>query len=343
MTRLLKTISTLTLAISLQAGVAGAASVTKDLSFSKTTGLFGGSSSGFGFSAKGSQDIGIGTLYYDAGANSGTVTAANNSEITANYDEVLSFGDAADAKINLSLAGADDEIVIPSPFNGLPPLVIPVPNSSFSTEFGAGVEVGVKNLFGLTDWAFIDEGARLNAAGASFGNFALSMTGTDRDQLTGVGPDLLVVSLTANADVKQTSTLTYGNLIGKVQATHSSGETRTASFDFASNTMLGLDLQLAGDWDLDLIGVDIMNTFSSRFSLIVRGEACAFGQCGDLDIAEVTFANISPFTIDFSAKNLDIGGIKVLAAPTAVPLPAGMPLILLGLGTLAALRSRRKS
>ena len=336
MKRFVTTFPTLAVAIGLLSGAADAASVTRNINFEKETGLFGGSSSGFGFSESGRTDIGIGTLFYDVGANTGTVDAYNYSRITANYDEVLSFGDAADAKIGLSLDGADRV------FQPFPPLPgINLPNSGFSTSFGAGVEVGVEDLFGLVDWSFIDAGARVEASAGSFGNFQLSMTGTDRDTLAGVGPDLVVVSLTANADVKQTSTLTFGNLIGNVRATHSSGETREARFDFATSTLLGLDLQKEGFWDLDLIGVDILNTFRSSFSLIVKGEACAFFECGSLDVAEVTFANISPFSIDFAAKNVDIGGITVLGAPVpAVPLPAGLPLMLAGLGSLVLVRRR---
>ena len=331
----MKSIFTISAAIALTAGLhistVDAATVTSNLNFSKSAGLFGGSSSGAGFSSKGSSNIGIGTLYYDVGANTGTVNAYNRSKVTASYQEMMSFEDAANASIKLSVSGQNTPLL---------------PNSGFSTSFGAGAEVGVRNLFGVLDWAFIDEGARLNASKTSSSVTATTLSGSDRDTLTGVGPDIALASLTANADVKQSSSLIFGNLFGKVQATHSSGEVRTAAFDFATSTLLGLNLQKAGLWDLDLIGVDIANTFSSRFSMVVNGEACLLGNCGSLDVAEVTFANIKPFSINFASKNVDIGGITVKAAPipvTPVPLPGGLPLMAAGMGAFWVVRWARRT
>ena len=306
------------------------------LSYSASQSLFGGAST-FSLGTSGTVNLGLGSLDYDIGVSSGTVDASVRAALSADFSRNVALADASSTSFKLNLDA-------PSTGSGL----------SFRTSFGAGVEVNA-SLFNTFDFNLIDEGARLDLSetntsflGRRQNPFGDSISDTENDSLVGVGPDNIFLTLNATGNVEQTSTLDVDGLTGILRATHSSGVVRQASFDFTDMTTLNLDLSLDGTWDLSILNAGVDNSFSSEFDFFVRGAAGAFGQTLSLDTPRIGFADVNPFALNFGTLNRSLGSI-VVTAPVVeppvdvVPLPAGMPLLLAGVGGFALLRRRKRA
>jgi hypothetical protein len=159
---------------------------------------------------------------------------------------------------------------------------------------------------------------------------------------------------------------------GTILATHESGVMRTSSFSLRNDPLKMLDLSLAGEWKLDLLNLDLLNSFDSATGLAAGYElGLAFGElfggCGDystdddnagfLDLPAVCGADTGvsdvtsqlnlldpkPFMLDWGKRDASLGRVTVNAPQIeAVPLPAGLPLLGAGLLAFAGLRRAQK-
>lgn len=322
-----------------------AATVNANLSYSDTAGLFGSS---LGFDESTSFGVGIGRVDFGARASSGDVNAQSSFSLSATFERDLSLQDAATASVGLSFSNLQ---------------------SSFDTFMGATAGAGVdfNNIpvplapdinpprISLGEVGYsIQTDASLNGFG--------SVSDRTNEPITGFGiPTYPGVSLQAELtlDGSQTSTLSIDDLFGVVQATHEGGSVFTDAFSLRNDATSILDLSLSGDWALELVGVGIANSFDSSLGLAASariGYAVGFN-CGDFSTnsdngfgcvidngsvassPQLTLIDPTPFGLDFGLKNVDLGLVSV--APAPVPLPAGMALMLGGLGAFGL--ARRKS
>lgn len=335
--------------------------------FSGSAGI-GNNSSTFQFSASTS-------------ASSGTVDSDATIGLNLNFESQVAASDAGNVGVGLSFGslvasfdtalGAaatvggtirtpSGNVTIPVPF--FPDTVIPVSSTSVP--------------FSLIDEDYLLDAERTDTS-LSFGQV---LTATDAVALTGAEtPRIPIATPTASAtlNVTQSSDLTLTEVTGTLKATNAvTGAMVTEAFSFAGGALdFGLDLSEAGFWDLELIDLALGSSFGSNFGLSTTLTAGVAVEVTDpLGIFEVgcgdpstdagngilcffdegisqTFPNpplnllpIDAFTLNFNQiDSLSAGRIEVLAAPSAVPLPAGVFLMLGGLGAFGAVGARRKA
>jgi len=337
-------------------GAVSAATSSAAFSFVKNDTALGGGTS-FGFDTGSSLDVVIGTVDFGAEASAGDVDASTSFEIDAQYQTLVDLADAATTRIGLALdklSFAYDTFVGAAATAGVNfgRIQIPIP-------FAPDIDVNPPRI------AVIDQDYTLTTArsGSSLGT---RLDGSANTDIAGVGPNtgfgiLLQTQLTLDASKATSFALT--EIDGLVRATHSSGATREGAFNiFSTMDSVGLDLSLAGVWDLDLVGVRVRNRFDSSLGLAVSARV-GFGagfNCGDLTTdgdngfgciadtgtvatsPQLTLIDPAPFEINFGTRAADIGGLTVLAPPPppVIPVPASLPLLAAGIGALAFWRRR---
>lgn len=326
-----------------------AASITADLSFSASDDLF---INGGGFNESANLDVGIAVVDFGARASTGDVNADVDARITASYKSKFKLNDAGAAAVNISASNV---------------------RSAFDTFVGATAGVGVDfdpiniNMpFPVPDIdinpgriALAEVGYGIETSGARNGFGAVSDTGNE--PITGFGiPTVPLISTQAEItlDGSQQSTLDVDDIFGIVQATHESGKVVTDAFSIINDSVGLMNLDLTGTWDLELVGIGIANTFDSALGLAAsarigfaagvncgdfttdadNGFGCIFDTGSRATSPQLTLIDPSPFGLDFGLKNVNLGAVDV------VPLPAGLGLMLSGLGVMGfAARRKRKA
>lgn len=318
-----------------------AASISADLSFSASDDLF---VNGGGFDESANINLGFATVDFGARASTGNVNADVEAKITANYKERLQKSESGAAEVDLSASNV---------------------RSAFDTFVGATAGVGVN--FGRIDFGPInvnpprisigEVGYGIETEGSRNGFGAVSDTGNE--PITGFGvPTIPGVSVQAEVtlDGSQQSELSVDDIFGIVRATHSSGAIFTDAFSILSDARSVLDLSMNGVWDLELVGIGIANTWDSALGLAASGRlgfAVGFN-CGNFDedgdngfgcvydtgakitSPQLSLINPDPFALDFGFKTVNLGQVEV------VPLPAGLGLLLSGLGVFGYASRRRQ-
>lgn len=331
-------------------GAVGAATVTiaTDLSYAKdNSGLYGSGATGFNQST--SFSVGIATVGFGAKASSGDVDARADLKLTASYEDTLSFDQAAASSVALSLSNLAYR---------------------FSTFVGATATASVNfgSFLGINPPPFniIDEGYDLTTSASRTAGLGTSVSDTGNTPIAGVGvPTTPGISLQAEVtlDASQQSTFFIDNLVGMVQATHSGGTVRTDAFALTTDGLGLMDLSIAGDWALSLVGVGLLNRFDTALGLAASariGAAVGFG-CGDFSddddngflcagdtgavatSPQLSLIDPAAFGIDWGTKTVSLGTVTVLAPvvpPAPVPLPATGLLLVGGVAVLAGLRRR---
>lgn len=143
----------------------------------------------------------------------------------------------------------------------------------------------------------------------------------------------------ATVDAVQESELVFGDLLGTVHATHEDGTLVTRSFAFDEAESVLLDLQRQGLWQLALSGLTVEGDFASEFGIEIGGRACVV-VCAGISSGFIPIGS-SSFDLDFSQAALTLATVRVLPEGQVVPLPAGLPLLVGALGSLALVRRRR--
>lgn len=326
-------------AIALMPLSATAGTITTNLSFSNTQNIFNG---GAGFNESANLNLGIATVDFGARASTGSVRGEASISLTAAFEDTLSFAEAAAANVGLTASNL---------------------RHSFETLIGATAFSGVNfgSFLGINPprISLGEVGYTIETADARTG-FG-STDDRAAEPITGFGvPTFPGISLQAEItlDGSQTSEMSVDELFGVVQATHEDGTILTDAFSLTSSANSVLDLGIAGEWDLELIGVGLANTFDTSLGLAASarvGAAVGFG-CGDFSddddngffcagdtgavatSPQLTLINPAETSIAWGKQNLTLGTITV-AAP--VPLPAGVVLMATGFGALGLARRRR--
>ena len=260
------------------------------------------------------------------------------------FDDVLTFAEASAASVGLTASNI---------------------RYGFETVLGASATAG----FDLDEILFIDV-PRLAFANVGYeieteanGTGFTSASDSAAQPITGFGvPTTPLLSLQAEVtlDGSQQSTLRIDDLVGVVRAEYESGAFVTDTFSIRNDATSSLDLALSGDWELELVGVAFANSFDTSLGLAASVRAgVAIGDCGDdfttsddnpfigcvfetgtsATSPQLTLINPAPFGLDFGTQTVALGNITVGVAP--VPLPAGMSLMLAGLGVFGLARRRK--
>lgn len=340
-----------------------AQAITVDTTFSYAkngTGLYGLGAVGFNKSA--TLDVGVATLGFGASASTGSVDASATAQVQATFDNSIALSAATNATVDVSL-------------NNL--------SYGFDTLMGARayasvdfkpihVTVPLAPDINIDPAPFDIIGANyaLSASNSRSGGLGTSTTGTDSLPVAGDGvPSIPGITPVAQVtlDARQSSTLTMNDLVGVIRATHvGDGAVVFDSFSLLSDPLASLNLGLAGDWNLDYMGVMLDNTFKSTFGLGAtatigfsvglgcgdpstnsdNGIACIYDAGASASSPTLNLLSANPFAIDWGSKTASLGTINVYDDSVAtVPLPAGLVLLLTGLGGLAGLgrTSRRRT
>lgn len=338
-------------------GFAYAATVNTSLSYqANNVGLDGGNA--VGFNAFTTADVGIATLRFGAAASGGDVDASASISIGTTFDNSVDLADAGSFDVSVGL-------------NSL--------NFDYDAFTGAeaGAFVDFKPFFGIDPDAFRvigdDYTLETDASKAGFGS-----TGEQRanQRLAGVGPNLsfgLGFRAEVNLQASQTTSFAVTDFQGRIVAEHESGAVRFADFSLLNDPLKELDLALAGDWTLGLENLALRNSFDSSTGIAAGYElGLAFGEvgggCGDYSddndnetsfippracvgdtgvsgtTPQLTLFDPDAFEINWGSQAVSrLGSVNVFASPTAVPLPAGLPLLAVGLMGFAVLRRRQNS
>ncbi|MFK7868814.1 MAG: VPLPA-CTERM sorting domain-containing protein [Roseobacter sp.] len=331
---------------------AQAATVTTTLNYAaNNVGLDGGSA--IGFNAFTRADVGIANLRFGAEASGGNVDASASISFGTTFEESVELENAGNFSVGLALNSVNFEY---DAFTGAE----------------AGAFVDFKPFFGINpdEFRVIGDDYRLDtdAERAGFGS-----TGDQRanQRLAGVGPNIsfgLGFRAEVNVQASQTTSFAVTDFQGRIVAEHESGAVRFADFSLETDPLNQLDLALAGDWTLGLENLALLNSFDSSSGIAAGYElGLAFGEvgggCGDYSddndnensfippracvgdtgasgtTAQLSLFDPDAFEIDWGNKAVSrLGSVNVLAAPSVVPLPAGMPLLLAGFAGFAALR-----
>lgn len=313
--------------------------------------LFGGQSS----SAFDINTSIAGVINFSAEADSGTVDIESRVTKTVRFQDEVSLADSVAVQFQQEVG---------------------LLTSLFSTRFGASAEASV-SLLGV-GFGIIDEGAtvttRTNPSSGGVTSFGAAQTDTDRDQLAGAAIGLPVgISpvIAADVNLEQRSVNRVTGTTGVIQAINmDTGATVARSYllDDFSTSSFTLDLSEAGTWQVFESVVGMSGTFDADFGVSATGTIGAYvgiqSQCGDLTttsdnafgcITDVGYdvtspaaylVNTSPFSVGYAPTTglRALGSITVLADPVSpVPLPAGMVLMLSGLGMMGAVRARRSA
>lgn len=320
-----------------------AATFSTDLTFNGTDGFLPGPS----FDESFDVDVGIAVVDFGARLSTGTVDADASLSLDAVFDSVLTLAESTAASVGLSVSDL---------------------SYGFDTFLGATAEAGVDfdniSLPFLPDidvprLAFASVGYGLETEGAGTGFSTTSDTGNEPIDGFGVPPTpLLGVQAELTLDGSQTSDFSIDDLVGVVQATHTSGAIVTDTFSILSDSASTLDLSIAGDWVLELVGVALENTFDTSIGLAASGRVgagvgvncgdfstdgdngfgCVFDTGAVISTPQLTLIDPGAFGIDFGTQDIVLGNVSVAAA---VPLPAGMTLMLAGLGAFGYVRRRK--
>ena len=322
---------------------AGAATVTTSFSFSGSDDIFGG---GGGFDTSTSVDVGIATIGFGARASTGEVDATAKADVRAEFADAVELGTSAAVALTVS---------------GL--------SGSFDTFLGARATstLDIKPFLGINPGPVtVGPDYSLSTSKSSSMSFGTNITDGDDPRLTGAGLSGfsgLTVRAETTLNASQDSFYKLTDLTGLVQATHlGTGTTLMDSFSLESDRFGSFDFGLTGDWALELVGVTMKNLFDANFGLstgyevgVAVGFNCGnlatdsdngFGCVGDAGVSgtsdQLTLLNGTPFQIDFGTSSASLGNINVFStAISAVPLPAGLPMLLSALGIFGLLRRRR--
>ncbi|NNL66290.1 MAG: hypothetical protein HKP30_08615 [Myxococcales bacterium] len=302
------------------ASPARAATFTSGLAFSTGTrslwGPGGGSSSFGGSGSLGTRlagvDVGAG---YDFSATAGTVRANLSGSLVADYAAELALP-------GVTQIGLD--------WNGS--------SGSFSTDLGASAEISAYvhdvPFFGPWDPCVYCQDWSLDTSRSFTSTFGVQRSDTDSFSVAGVGPDIGVASAQLSLNANQTARFRPDALTGSLRATHrDSGLSKLLGFSLQDVSVLDVDLDEAGIWDFDLLGLDIANTFSTTIGANLSVDLeCCFGAIGtSFPFGNVSLLNTPSFALDFGARNL-ASAFSILV----VPEPGATGLVLLGLGGLLA-------
>jgi len=339
-----------TLILSFAAPTAFAKTITADFSVANQS-LFGS-----GGTAAFNGSVGVGsnssTFQFKAatGASSGTVSS--NAQVVVESDFATSQ-DIGTGTVKLSFGGA---------------------KASFNTALGAFIDVGATvrtPTLGPIPSASIpitllDEDYQLNAS-ASDVTYGLGQTisGSDSVDLPGVGAGV-GITVSANPNVDQESELKIEGLDATLLAVNQTTGTMLSQSFFFDGGMLGIDFDFdeAGVWDLSLANLELDSMFDSVFGLSAtfaggvsvgagcgnpatnsdNGFFCAFDEGLSATTPTVNLLSTSPFSLDYNTiASIGLGSITVNAAPSAVPLPASLPLLVGAFGLLGWGARRRKA
>ena len=336
---------TTALALGLWAGSSYSATIAENLTFTAEDSLFGSAPVADFSVGPGSFGVsGIAEVHYDAQASSGTVEADLRTRLQAIHPDTLSFGHAASTPVNLSLER--EFINLPGP---LAPFALPLGIASFQTAFGADANVSVE-LFSAADVNLVGIGGIVETSATSVPahdepfNEQFSDSGEARIASKGAIECFLGVCGGAEVSVylSQQSTLSFGDLVGTVEARHEDGTLVTQDFALDQSVDLFMNLQREGLWTLSLSSITVDNAeFSSDFGFRIGGEACAVF-CADIKSGVLSFGS-ADVGLDFSERSMDLATILVTPEQFVVPVPAGLPLLLSGFGALAIVRRRRSA
>lgn len=173
----------------------------------------------------------------------------------------------------------------------------------------------------------------------------------------------IAVSLTATAASAITMTISGGTL--------GSGGTLSGSFDYVGGTISNVSLTTTAGTGITFSQTYNGGSLTTSDVIAFTGTSTSGGVSGllltlsgttlfaDLEAQTVTSASLQLGSVGvfglipsyesvqisgaFQARNVTGGLITVPAPPPAIPLPAGAPLLVAGLGALALLRKKRKS
>jgi hypothetical protein len=241
------------------------------LSFAASQSLWaGGPNAGLDSSARTSGNVG---LYYHVQANSGTVNATQNGNLTANYLSEVAAG--SPTTIGLRFAGAANGGLVEALFGA---------SASTGVFLDIAGCIGIVTTFGCggvsynidTDIAIIDEGFFLDPRTMHTPTIDTQRTATDADQAfgVGVGPSIGTFHLgpSMNLDLEQriffTPTGVSGMACYEHRDTHATG---CAPFVIPTNAQASLQLSLGvGTWDISFVNVALLNSFRNDIDLELR-------------------------------------------------------------------------
>lgn len=340
------------------AGASGAATVTSDVTadFSvDNQSLFGsGGASDFGAS------VGVGgsssTFQFKAstGASSGTVDSSASVDVQATFDDMVLLGATSNVKLSFTGASAD-----------------------FDTSLGAFIDVGATVRTPAIEIPFapdipsasfafslVDENYQLNTSKSdSTYSFGQTLSDSDSVELPGAGAGVLI-TVSANPNVDQTSSLEILSLMGTLKATNATSGTMLTQAVTMTGGMLDFDFNFleVGSWDLSLDDVMLNSSFDSDFGLSAtfaggaslgldcgnpasngdNGVLCLWDEGISVTTPTANVLPISPFALDYNkVSSLSLGSILVSNPVSAVPLPASAWMLLVSFGGLAAMRRRK--
>ena len=332
---------TTALALGLWAGSSYSATIAENLTFTAEDSLFGSAPVADFSVGPGSFGVsGIAEVHYDAQASSGTVEADLRTRLQAIHPDTLSFGQAASTPVNLSLER--EFINLPGP---LAPFALPLGIASFQTAFGADANVSVE-LFKAADVNLVGIGGIVETSATSAPAhdepFNAQFSDSGEAKIASKGDFILNVGAEVSVYLSQQSTLSFGDLVGTVEARHEDGTLVTQDFALDQSVDLFMNLQREGLWTLSLSSITVDNAeFSSDFGFRIGGEACAVF-CADIKSGVLSFGS-ADVGLDFSERSMDLATILVTPEQFVVPVPAGLPLLLSGFGALAIVRRRRSA
>lgn len=331
------------------AAAAHGATISEDLSFIAEDSLFG--TAPIGDFSVGPASFGVKDLaevHYSAAASSGTVRADVQTRLRAVHPDRLSFGEAVSTPVGLSLERG--RIDLPDPFPSIPG---PYAIGRFHTEFGIEAELNVE-VFGAVDIRLLNIDGLLSTSATSlsfttdpFGVVANEpfndrIKDSDKAKIASKGNIVKVLGAKfgakASVFLTQSSKLSFGDLIGTVEARHEDGTLVTEDFALDRSDEVLMNLQREGLWSLSLTSITVDDAdFSSDFGLGIGGKACVI-VCAKIKPGSLPIGS-SSFGLDFSKRSMDLA--TILVTPPIVPIPAGLPLLLSGFGALAVFRHRR--
>lgn len=321
-------------------------------------------------------------LDFDAGRQSlwgpGGVAASfhaeggvGNSTLGFNYAAKASTGTVEAASFDGLLRYAYDD----SPLLGDANVV----QFNFLGSSGGGL---IDTLFGLsltTEYRILGGEGCIYCAGAALDldasftpalDTSFSASDTATPATAEVGPNIGVAAGTAGVDidVKQTSTLRGNGISGQVTAVNrETGDARSYALDVADNGIFEVDLglDLVGLWDVTLSSLTLDNSFFSAFAVSFvpfvqytiglgcgnpardddNGLVCGGDGRAAWNLPNISLGTTQTFALAFNQLNLRPFTIDVLdrSAPTTVPEPSALLLMIGGLSALGLVRRRRRA